>query len=331
MSTINAAATSRGRLDVRTLRMNSFASEFERVYTLAVAAGIPGRDVLLPAEGLIRVCGGLRLHYLEWPGLVEGPLLLFLHGGGLHAHSFDIIGLLLRGIGRAVALDLRGHGESDWAPPGGYGTEPLVADIEAVVESFATRPVVVVAHSLGGLASLMWASTQPSQLAALVIVDVGPDIDVAAGRSVNNLISRRPMFADLDEAETFLTGLVPKLREATPSGIAQNLAWTDDGVLSWKHDSTQFRPDAGSIATPADLRAAAPDIACPTLVLRGARSRVFSDRGAAELAGLVPHGRWLRVPNAGHTIQTSNPRGLADAVTRFLDEHHLAPPCRTDQ
>ncbi|MEV4379934.1 alpha/beta hydrolase [Streptosporangium sp. NPDC049644] len=306
------------RPSVRTLRMHSFTSEFNRLTALASAAGIDPADVVLPAEGIVRADDGVRLHYLEWPGPATEPLLLFLHGGGLHAHSFDAVGLLLRRLGRCVALDLRGHGESDWAGPGGYGTDAVAADLDTVTTRFGARRVVLVGHSMGGMAALVWAARRPAVLAGLVVVDVGPDIDAAAGRSVNELISRRPLFADLDEADAFLSGVLPRTREAATSGVAQNLTWTDDGLLTWKHDTTQFQPGMGRIASPDELRRAAARITCPTLVLRGERSRVFGDEGAAELAALIPGARWERVPDAGHTIQTGNPRGLADAVTRFL-------------
>jgi len=300
--------------------MHSFAAEFERLTALASAAGVDPADVVLPAEGMVRAADGVRLHYLEWPGPVTEPLLLFLHGGGLHAHSFDSVGLLLRRIGRCVALDLRGHGESDWAGSGGYGTDAIAADLDTVTASFGARQVVLVGHSLGGMAALVWAARRPAVLAGLVVVDVGPDIDDTTGLSINDLISRRPFFADLEEADAFLAGVLPRTREASTSGVAQNLTWTDGGMLTWKHDTAQFHPEMGRIASPDELRQAAARIACPALVLRGERSRVFSDEGAAELAALIPRARWERVPGAGHTIQTGNPRALADAMARFLND-----------
>jgi esterase len=148
---------------------------------------------------------------------------------------------------------------------------------------------------------------------------VGPDINAAAGRSVSDLIRQRPAFADLEEAERSVYGRLPARADGAPSGIALNLAWSDDGSLTWKHDPAQFR--LGSVAGPDRLRQAARRVACPVLVLRGERSRVFSDAGAAELAGLIPGARWERVPGAGHNIQSSNPRGLAEAVIAFLAEH----------
>jgi esterase len=310
-----------GRPSVRTLRMHSFAARFRRASARAIAAGVQPEDVILPAEGMIRGRDGTGLHYLEWPGPRAEPVLLFLHGGGLHAHTFDVTALLLRPAGRLVALDLRGHGDSEWAAAAGYGSEVVASDIEAVLTALGARRVFVVAHSLGGMASLVWAARRPAVLAGLVIVDVGPDIDSAAGRSVSDLIRQRPAFADLEEAERSVYGRLPSRADAAAtSGIALNLAWADDGSLTWKHDPAQFRP--GSVAGPDLLRQAARRVACPVLVLRGERSRVFSDAGAAELAGLIPGARWERVPGAGHNIQSSNPRGLAEAVIAFLAEHH---------
>jgi esterase len=324
MSPIHPQTQEKSRPSVRTLRMDSFASVFERLRARALAAGVAEHDIVLPAEGVIRSRDGLRLHYLEWSGRSDGPLLLLLHGGGLHAHSYDVVGLLARHLGRVVALDLRGHGESEWAGPGGYSTEHHVADIEAVVDAFGQQ-CVVVAHSLSAFATLVWASRQPPSLAALVIVDVGLQPQGEMTRSVSSLLSDRPAFTDLEEAEHFITGVVPDVREAGTSGVAQNLAWTADGLLSWKHDSTQFTPAGSRLPTPDELRAAARAVRCPAVVLRGARSRVLSDSGAAELAGLLPHGRWRRIPDAGHSIQTSNPRGLVGALTELLDDDVLDP------
>lgn len=262
--------TTGGRPSVRTLRMHSFAAEYSRVSARAIAAGARPDEVVLPAQGLIRASDGTRLHYLEWPGPYAAPLLLFLHGGGLHAHTFDVTALLMRSAGRRVALDLRGHGDSDWAGPGGYGTEVIAADIEAVVRS---------------------------------------------------LIAQRPLFADLEEAESFVTGHLPTREGAATSGVALSLTWAGDGSLTWKHDTRQFQP--GTVAGPEDLRQAARQVACPALVLRGERRRVFSDAGAAELACLIPGARWQRVPAAGHNIQSGNPRGLADALIAFLAQHNL--------
>jgi esterase len=303
--------------------MSGFNSRYARVSALAEAAGVSPESIILPAEGMVAGSDGTQLHYLEWPGPIRDPMLLLLHGGGLHAHTFDVAGLLLRDVGRCIALDLRGHGESEWAGPHGYGSHVVADDIETAVSALDGRRVVVIAHSLSGIASLLWASRRPQNLAGLIIVDVGPDIDKGASRSIGGLIAGAASFANLEEAENFLLGRVGSSRDTITSGVPLTLTWTDDRRLTWKHDPAQFRSEAGRIAGPEDLRRAAADIVCPTLVLRGARSPVLSDAGAASLAGLIPKGRWQRVPDAGHTIQSSNPRGLAHAVSAFLSEHGL--------
>lgn len=114
--------TTGGRPSVRTLRMHSFAAEHSRVSARAIAAGALADEVVLPAQGLIRASDGTRLHYLEWPGPHPEPLLLFLHGGGLHAHTFDVTALLLSSAGRRVALacvdtgTATGQGQAGTAP-----------------------------------------------------------------------------------------------------------------------------------------------------------------------------------------------------------------------
>ena len=87
--------------------MHSFAARFRRASARAIAAGVQPQDVILPAEGMIRGRDGTGLHYLEWPGPRAEPVLLFLHGGGLHAHTFDVTALLLRpvGLSRSTCAD----------------------------------------------------------------------------------------------------------------------------------------------------------------------------------------------------------------------------------
>lgn len=325
MSRPEVPARDRARPDARTLRMHTFGSSFDRLLGTAQRAGIEESAVVLPAEGVVRAHDGVGLHYLEWPGPVREPLILLMHGGGLQAHSYDVAGLLLRPHGRVVALDLRGHGDSEWAAPDAYGTDAIAADIDSVVGALGASRVVVVAHSLSGMAALVWAARRPRALTGLVIVDVGPQIGTDVGHSVGNLVASRPVFTDLAEAEQFYAQVVSSIREAATAGIVNTLAWTDDGRLTTKHDPHQFHPDRARIHLGDDLRAAARQVACPTLVLRGERSRLFTDEGAAELAALLPTGRWEQVPDAGHSIQSSNPRGLAEAVARFL-HHDLRAP-----
>lgn len=301
------------RPSTRTLRAESFATRHARLLASAQRHGVDPTGLLLPAEGMLAGSDGVGVHYLEWPGAARDLALIFLHGGGLHAHTFDLVGNLLRDVGRCIALDLRGHGESERSPHG-YGSEQTADDIAATAELLGLKKVVVVAHSFGGIGGITWAARRPSEIAGLVIVDVGPELQNEATASINDSIKSRPTFADLEELESYVGG------GSAVDSMAANLEWRDDGRLGFKYDESQFDPARLHLAQGDEMRDLARRIDCPTTILRGSRSKVLSDEGAAELAGVIPGATWTRVDDAGHTIQSSNPVGLAAAVTAFLAE-----------
>jgi esterase len=303
-----------GRPSARTLRAESFATRYARLLAAAERHGIDPTGLVLPAEGMISSAGHVGVHYLEWPGAVDDLALILLHGGGLHAHTFDLVGNLLRDRARCVALDLRGHGESEWSP-GRYGAEATADDISATVTQLGLERVVVVGHSMGGIGGIAWAARHPLELTGLVIVDVGPEIQNSATASINGFITSQPSFADLEEVDAFAAESA-----STSDGMAANLRWRDDGRLAFKYDDSQFYPDGIRLPIGDELRVLARQVTCPTKILRGSRSKVLSDDAARELASLIPGASWNRIEDAGHTIQSSNPVALAAAVTDFLAE-----------
>jgi esterase len=303
-----------GRPSARTLRAEAFATRYTRLAAAAERHEIDPTGLVLPAEGMIVSAGRIGVHYLEWPGAVDDLALIFLHGGGLHAHTFDLVGNLLRDRARCVALDLRGHGESEWSP-GRYGSEETADDISAMVTQLGLERVVVVGHSMGGIGGIAWAARHPPELAGLVIVDVGPELQNSATASINVFITSQPSFADLEEVDDFAAESAP-----AADGMAANLRWRDDGRLAFKYDDSQFYPDGIRLPIGDELRELARRITCPTKILRGSRSRVLSDAAASELADLIDGASWSRVEDAGHTIQSSNPRGLTAAIVDFVAE-----------
>jgi pimeloyl-ACP methyl ester carboxylesterase len=302
-----------GRPSARTLRAESFTTRYARLLAAAERRGVDPTGLVLPAEGMFPGADGVGIHFLEWPGLSSADLaLIFLHGGGLHAHTFDVVGNLLREHGRCIALDLRGHGESDWTP-GGYGSEETADDLSAAVTRLGLERVVVVGHSMGGIGAIAWAARRPPELAGLIIVDVGPELTNSATASINEFITSQLSFADLEEVDDYGAGPGP-----AGDSMAANLRWRDDGRLAFKYDDSQFHPGGSRLPVGDEIRELARRIDCPTYIMRGSRSRVLSDEDAAELARLIPGATWSTVEGAGHTIQSSNPRGMAAAISDFL-------------
>jgi esterase len=287
----------------------------DRLRQPAARHGIPAEELVLPAEGVLRTDHPPALHYLEWPGPARTPEVLMLHGGGLHAHTFDLVGNLMRHHARCVAVDLRGHGDSGWASSAEYGSEAIADDIDAVVNTLGFEKVVVAGHSVGGLGAMTWAARHPPTLAGLLVIDFAPEMNSGGTGPVHAFVSANPTFADLEEVDDYIAQGVGS---STAGGdtMAANLRWGDDSRLSFKYDTGQFANI--KLALGDELRALVSQIDCPTRVLLGERSKVISIDAAAELADLIPGATWAQVPDAGHTIQPSNPIGLAAEITKFL-------------
>ena len=155
--------------------------------------------VVLPRHEQV-VLGGMRLHYLDWgpagrrPGTPGGWPLVFLHGGGLNAHTWDIVCLALREEYRCYALDLRGHGDSEWSPAQDYSLGAHLQDLEAFADHLDLARFFLVGQSLGGIIGIGYASRHPRRLAGLVAVDSGPFAGSQAGhrppRSVHPGLAR---------------------------------------------------------------------------------------------------------------------------------------------
>src|SRR2546426_9830623 len=118
---------------------------------------------------------GLRLSFLEW-GIAGCPVICFLHGGSAHAHWFDLVAPAFVDRFHTIALDQRGHGESDWATPPAYATENFAADLLGVIDAFGWRQVALVGHSMGGHNAMSFSAWHPDRVSALVIVDSRPVI-----------------------------------------------------------------------------------------------------------------------------------------------------------
>ncbi len=287
----------------------------------AATAGIRLPDSVLPEEHHL-LLRRMRFCYLDWgtPGL---PPIVFLHGGGLNAHTWDLVCAALRRERHCVALDQRGHGESEWSPQMDYSTESHAGDLEAFVQALGVDRFVLVGMSLGGVNALAWAGQHSRRLAGLVLVDVGPEIRFDGVRKIQAFTSEA---TPLDSVEQFVDralGFNPRRnRELLRRSLLHNLRRMPDGRFMWKYDQRhRGKVDPAAYARRRELLWSAVDaVECPTLVVRGAQSDVFHDEDAERLATRLRQGRWVRIEGAGHTVQGDNPAELLVSLRAFLDE-----------
>ena len=303
--------------------MSLSPEEFREHLKLSSAtAGIMLPDLELPDSHHV-ILRGMRFHYLDW-GTRGRPPMLFLHGGGLNVHTWDLVCAALKPERHCLALDQRGHGDSEWSPVMDYATESHAEDLDAFVSHRGLDRFVLVGMSLGGANALAWAGRHSDRLAALVLVDVGPEVRQAGVRKIAAFTSEATPLDSVDDFIAKALAFNPR-RDATllRRSLLHNLRRMPDGKWMWKYDQ-RHRGRAMDPAAAARRRellwSAVSKVSCPTLVVRGAESDVFHDEDAERLAGALPDGRWVKIANAGHTVQGDNPAGLLVAVRQFLGD-----------
>lgn len=293
--------------------------ELEMFRTALAIAGLHPETITLPDDHHV-IVGSMRLHYLDWGG--SGPPILFLHGGGLNAHTWDFVAAMLRGRYRCVALDQRGHGDSEWSPVIDYRIAAQVSDIEGFIERIGLQRPILAGQSMGGLNSIAYATRHSDRMRAMVIVDVAPEISDSGAERIRDF-SATP---ELDSPQAFLERAVKFNPIRDPAVLRRslyyNLRETPAGKWVFKHDQRRRSDDAMRSFSEerACLASEISKITCPTLVVRGALSDVLTDAAAEKFARSLPDGRWARVEKSGHNVQGDNPRGLLDAMLAFFRE-----------
>jgi pimeloyl-ACP methyl ester carboxylesterase len=275
-------------------------------------------ETVLPADHHI-VVDGLRLHYLDW-GRRAHPPLLFLHGGRLTAHAWDLVCLALRTDNHCLAVDQRGHGDSEWSPIVDYTTDAYVRDIRGLIEQLALDRPVLIGQSLGGLNALTYAAHAADQLTAVIVIEVAPKIQTKGTKRITSFVA--------DPGPGSLEDFVGRAIAADPRrdprllrySLRHNLRQLPDHTWTWKYDPRRLTPEHFASITRSleQLCDHTQTITCPVLVIRGAESDVLSDAQAADFAATLPDGRWAKVEAAGHNVQSDNPRALVEVITNFV-------------
>jgi pimeloyl-ACP methyl ester carboxylesterase len=279
---------------------------------------------------------GVRLHLQDWeappprPGAPGGgagrPPLLLLHGLTQQSHVFDRVAARLAGRYRCLALDVRGRGESDWAPPDTYTIPRYVADVLGVLRALDLPAVHLLGTSMGGLIGLSLAATAPGALLSLGLNDVGPEIDPAGLARIRAQVGASPArFPDVEAAAAWTAAQeVPGRRPRSRAELLEALRWAvrpdPAGGVRWKFDpavGAAARVDAGALAAAAlTWWAGLAAVPGPVLLIRGAGSDILTPEAAAEMQRRRPDLVRVDVPGAGHPPTLDEPEAVA-ALERF--------------
>jgi pimeloyl-ACP methyl ester carboxylesterase len=287
------------------------------LFDAARAAGISFTSEIRPEDKYVQA-NGMRLHYLDW-GNPEQPNMLLLHGGAQSAHSWDFFSLAMRDHFHIVALDQRGHGDSDWSDAGDYDTSFHVADIHAFTDAIGYDRFTLMGLSMGGRNAYSFTAEHPEKVERLIVVDVGPDVKAEGQAYIREFLEGTETFESFDWLVERVKRFNPRRPENQIRGsLLNNLKQLEDGTWTWKHDRRRgIRRDRGGEMNEAAWAALAA-VQAPTLVVRGAESYILSEQTANKMLATVPNSQLVEVPNAGHLVQGDNPVGFEKVVRAFL-------------
>lgn len=268
---------------------------------------------------MLELPDGRTASALKWG---DGPTeIVLLHGGAQNAHTWDTVALALR-PSSILAIDLAGHGHSDWRTDGAYGPENNAEDAAAMIDAFAPSATLLVGMSLGGLTANVLAAKYPWLVQRLVIVDVTPGVTRNKAAEVHAFIEGPQHFGSFSEIFDRTTEFNPtRSPESLRRGILHNAHRMPDGSWEWNYDRRPIfaesvtHPKDGDAATfPSDLWVDVEDVRAPYLLLRGSLSAVVDDADVAELMSRQPQAKVITVESAGHSIQGDCPLELAEIL-----------------
>jgi pimeloyl-ACP methyl ester carboxylesterase len=247
--------------------------------------------------------------------------VVLLHGVTGHARVWDHLAERLVPGRRVLALDQRGHGDSDPAPDDDYRVATMADDVAAFAGSLRLDRFALVGHSMGGRIAIKYAADHAARLERLVIVDIGPDIALAGLQRVRDMMAQSPERIESEE------WAVEYIRRANPlqdpgllrERVRHGLKRLPDGGLTWKYAKGLRDMMRAGRRDAVDLWEPLSRIPCPTLVVRGAESDILSPDVAKKMTERLPDGRVIELARAGHTVPADRPDEFASELRAFLD------------
>ena len=264
----------------------------------------------------------LRLHYVDHGGDAAVSAVA-LHGFALNCHSFDEVGPALSDQLHWYALDQRGHGHSDRAAElSDYSRDHMADDIRGFIERQSLDRPVVIGHSMGGMNAMTFAAEHPDQLRALILIDVGPGVNVDGVSQVRQFVAGPYELDSLDAWVDMTHQYYPfRSKEGIRKRLAVSLRETPDGKMAKMFNERFREADFRGVG---DARSGiwetAMALTVPTLLLHGENSPVLKREQAEEFAEKVPVVKLVTIPEAGHSVAGDQPEAFVEAVRDFLND-----------
>jgi pimeloyl-ACP methyl ester carboxylesterase len=292
--------------------------EFGLLHENAAEWGLPFASRPEVSRERLEIEAGQQLSYIRWGS--ADPEVIYLHGGGQNAHTWDTVALAL---GRpAIAFDLPGHGRSYRREDRDYGPWRNVEALEVAIPLAAPNAAVVVGMSLGGATATHLAAKRPDLCRRALIVDVTPQVNdptrtmTTMERGSVALIGGPPTYESFEAMANAAIELSPyRAASGVRRGVRHNAYRRPDGLWTWRYDL--FGPRADNAGEWSDFTALWDDVSritVPTMLVRGGESKFVTDGDVEEFQRRLPAMRYEVVEGAGHAIQSDRPLQLVTLI-----------------
>jgi len=262
---------------------------------------------------------GLRFHYLDWGNDKQQPMVL-LHGFLAHAHVWDDFALNFRSHYHVIALDQRGHGESQWSKDGAYTMDDHFSDIAHFIETLDLNDLILIGHSMGGRHALFCAACVPYKVDRLILVDARPGNDLQASHALRRLLATFPLEAhSLKEVVQAIRSLYPYLSREMCYHIANHgYKRVQQGTYIPKYDTRMSQQSDDTGYATEELWPFMEHVPCPVLLIRGKESLFLSRKIAQQMCRALPQTKFKEIPESTHMPVQENPIATTKVIADFL-------------
>jgi pimeloyl-ACP methyl ester carboxylesterase len=284
------------------------------------------RAIAVPCSDERVAVQGASIHYLAW-GQPGRRGLVFVHGGGAHAHWWSPLAATFAHEFRVVALDLSGHGDSDHRDT--YALDQWTDEVVAVAADAAmSGPSVVIGHSMGGFVTIATAARHRNEVHAAIVCDspvAHLDPEISAYR-LRQAFGTPRTYGDFDDAVRHFRTVPAQdhYLDYMMDFVARHSLKPVQGGWQWKFDRRVFEQFGAGLGSLAEAYLA--DVRCRLALLRSEFGLVTPDIGASMFEKLGRVTPVVEIPEAGHHAMLDQPLLLLTAVRTLLaDWDHSEP------
>lgn len=274
----------------------------------------------------IKLSCGTSINVTSW-GKHAAPACLLIHGLDNNAHIWDTIATELSENFRVHAIDIRGHGESDWTNSNSYTLSTFINDIEQIRAYLSLSDFIMIGHSLGGRIATYYVAEYPEYIKKLILIDMAPEIRKNIIEKLSSDNENQPkIFQSIQSCYAYMQTIYPLSHQSLlydfcqHSFSQQNGHYTNKTDPAFKHKIFQLSDLEGYINPLQDEKIwdVLPQISIPTLVIRGAFSAVLSSQVANKMVRELPNANISIIERAGHAVMLDNPQQTANAIINFI-------------